>query len=86
MPLLNWKVMTLTGSLFAGISFVLCVVWGVLVPFGIHDGRFLELTLPGFRWLTPGSFAIGVVETLMIGAYVGVLFTVIYNAVARRVR
>ena len=83
---LNWKVMTLSGALFAGISFVLCVAWGALVPPSVHGSRFLEMTLPGFQWLTFGSVVLGVVETLVIGAYAGLLFTLIHNAVARRVR
>jgi hypothetical protein len=78
--------MTISVALFAAASFVLCVAWGALVPPSVHGSRFLELTLPGFRWLTFGSFVLGFVETLLIGAYVGLLFTAIHNAVARRVR
>jgi len=44
------------------------------------------MTLPGFRWLTFGSFVLGLVETFVIGGYAGFLFTLIHNAVARRVR
>ena len=83
---LNWKVMTLSGALFTGISFVLCIAWGVVVPPSVHGSRFLEMTLPGFRWLTLGSFVLGLVETFVIGAYAGLLFTLIHNAVARRTR
>jgi 2TM family of unknown function (DUF5676) len=86
MQTLNWKVMTLSLALFSGFSFILCVAWGLLVPPGVHGTRFLEMTLPGFVWLTPGTFVLGLVEAVVIGAYVGVVFTPIHNAVANRWR
>ena len=86
MQRLDWKVMTLSLGLFFAISFILCIAWGVLVPPSVHDTRFLEMTLPGFRWLTPGSVALGLAETFVIGAYAGLLFTVIYNFVLERCR
>ena len=82
MQTLNWKVMTVSLGLFFGFSFILCVAWGLAVPPGAHDTRFLEMTLPGFVWLTPGTFVLGLVETIVIGAYVGFVFTPIHNAVA----
>ena len=81
MQRLNWKIMMLSVGLFGAVSFVLCVAWGMFVPPSIHGSRFLELTLPGFRWLTPGSFALGLVETFIIGAYAGLLFSLIHNFV-----
>lgn len=41
--------------------------------------RFLEQILPGFRWLTPAGFVIGLLESFLYGAYTGLLFTPIYN-------
>ncbi len=86
MQRLNWKVLTLSLGLFSALSFVLCVAWGALVPPSLHGTRFLEMTLPGFRWLTPGSFGLGLVETFVIGAYAGLLFTLIHNFVLERWR
>ena len=83
---LNWKVMTLSLARFSTISFILCVAWGIFVPPSVHGTRFLELTLLGFRWLTLGSFVLGLVEAGVIGAYAGLLFTMVHNAVAGRVR
>ena len=68
------------------LSFVLCVGSGLAVPPGVHGTRFLEMTLPGFVWLTPGTFVLGLVETVIIGAYVGFVFTSFHNAVAGRWR
>ena len=42
------------------------------------------MMLPGFRWLTPGAFVLGLIESFAFGVYVGVVFTPIYNWVARR--
>lgn len=42
--------------------------------------------LPGFRWLTLGSFLLGLGETFMYGLYAGLVFTVIHNTVLRRVQ
>lgn len=82
MQTLNWKVMTLSLGLFSGFTFILCVAWGLTVPPSLHGRRFLEMTLPGFTWLSPWSFVLGLVETVVIGAYVGLVFTPIYNTVS----
>jgi hypothetical protein len=42
------------------------------------------MVLPGFQWLSPGSFALGLAESFLWGVYVGLVFTPIYNLVARR--
>jgi hypothetical protein len=83
---LNWKVMTLSLGLFAAVMFTLCVVYGLVVPVRFHASQLLEAILPGFRWLTPGSFALGLVETFVYGAIAGAIFTQIYNFVAGRVK
>jgi hypothetical protein len=45
---LNWKVMTWSLGLFCAVSFVLCVLDGLVVPKTWHMVQFLEMTLPGF--------------------------------------
>jgi hypothetical protein len=40
---------------------------------------FLEITLPGFKWLSVGSFLIGLVESFLYGVYAGLVYTPIYN-------
>lgn len=83
---LNWKVMTWSLGLFSAVSFVLCVLYGLVVPRTLHMVQFLEITLRGFHWLSPASFALGLVETFLYGAYAGLVFTPIHNLVARRCR
>jgi uncharacterized protein (DUF2062 family) len=86
MELLNWKIMTWSVGLFCAVSFVLCVLYGLVVPRAWHLTQFLEITLPGFKWLSVGSVVLGLIETFLYGAYVGLVFTWVHNAVARRVR
>ena len=83
---LNWKVMTWSLGLFGAVSFVLCVIYGLIVPKALHSVQFLEMVLPGFHWLSPGDFVLGLVESFLWGAYLGLVFTPIYNFVAPRFR
>lgn len=81
---LNWKVMTWSLGLFAVVTFIICVVYGLVMPKALHMTQFLEITLPGFWWLSLGSFILGLVETFLYGAYAGLVFTGIHNFVQRR--
>src|SRR5438445_572285 len=85
MSSLNWKVVTWSLGLFAAVTFVVCVVYGLIVPEALHSVQFLEMVLPGFRWLSLGAFVLGLVESFLYGAYTGLVFVSIYTAVARRV-
>lgn len=84
MQRLDWRVMTWSLGLFGAVTFVVCVVYGLIVPESLHMTQFLEMVLPGFRWLTVGSFVLGLVESFLYGAYAGLVFTPIFNLVARR--
>lgn len=81
---LNWKVMTWALGLFGAVTFVACVVYGLLVPKTFHMVQLLEIALPGFRWLSVGSFVLGLVESFLYGAYAGLVFVPIYNFILRR--
>ena len=83
---LSLRVMTWSWALFGAVTFVACVVYGLIVPAAFHASQLLEQILPGFRWLTLGSFLLGVGETFVYGAYAGFVFTVIHNTVLRRSR
>ena len=66
------------------ISFTICVLGGLIVP-GLpinHEG--LELFLPGFTWISWGSYVLGLVETTLYGAVAAVLFVLLHNFFARR--
>lgn len=80
---LSLKVMTWSTALFGAVTFAACVAYGLLVPAAFHAARVLEVLLPGFRWLSPGSFLLGLTETFVYGAYLGFVFTLIHNTVLR---
>ena len=82
--MLNWKVATKSLSSFAAISFVLCVGYGLVAPPALHAGWLLEALLPGFKWLSIGTFVLGVIESALYGAWAGFLYSVLYNYFARR--
>ena len=63
------------GSVFA-LSFVLCVLYGVLLP-QFHPAGGLSF-LPGFAWTVVG-FVIGLAETFVYGLYGGAVFAALYN-------
>ena len=82
--MLNIKVVTWSLGLFAAITFVLCVIYGAIVPASLHMAEFLEMVLPAFTWLTFGGFVLGLAESFLYGAYAGLVFVPIYNVLARR--
>ncbi len=70
-------------GLFLVISYVLCVGYGLLVPeqFSMHTAW--QALLPGFTWLSPASFLIGLVESFAWGFYISVVFVPVYNWLGR---
>ena len=82
--MLSIKVVTWSMGLFTTISFVLCVIWGMVTPESLHMHQFLELVLPAFKWLSLGGFVLGLIESFLWGAYVGLVFVPIYNLLYRR--
>jgi hypothetical protein len=71
------------GSLGA-VTFVVCVLYGLIVPESLHMKAILEQMLPAFRWLTWWGFLLGLAESFLYGAYIGLVFVPLYNWFARR--
>jgi hypothetical protein len=82
--MLNWKVVSPSLASFAAISFVLCVGYGLVAPAAFHASWLLEAMLPGFKWLSAGSFVLGLVESVLYGTLAGALFSALYNYFTRR--
>jgi hypothetical protein len=70
-------------GLFLVISYALCVGYGLLVPEQFRMHTAWEALLPGFTWLSPASFIIGLVESFAYGFYISVVFVPIYNWLGR---
>ncbi len=82
--MLKTNVVALSLALTFGISYLLCVAWGLVMPDSLHMHGFLELVLPGFTWLSWPMFLLGLVESILWGIYAGLVFGPIYNLVDRR--
>jgi hypothetical protein len=78
------QVVTWSLGIFAEFSYLICVLYGLLVPETMHMTQFLEIALPGFTWLTVSGFVIGAVQSFLYGVYAGLVFTPIYNFVDKR--
>jgi hypothetical protein len=82
--MLNWKLIGWALGLTFAVSFVLCVAWGLLMPEPTHMHAFLELVLPGFRWLTVWGVLLGLVESFLWGFYFSLVFVPIHNWLYRK--
>lgn len=82
--MLDMRVVTWALGLFGAVTFVVCMLYGLVVPESLHMTAFLEQVLPGFRWLTLAGFVIGLIEAFLYGVYGGLVFTGIYNALWKR--
>ena len=82
--MLHTKRVTWALALWCAVTFVVCVIYGLVTPQSFHTTAFLEQVLPGFRWLTPLGFLIGLLESFVYGAYTGLTFCPIYNFLHRR--
>lgn len=70
-------------SLFLAVSFALCVVFDLLFP---EHAMFeaWRMLLPGFEWLSWGSFFLGLVESYGYGWYFALIWVPLYNFVTLR--
>jgi len=82
--MLNIKAWLWTLGCWSAISFLVCVVWGLVTPEALHMHQVLESVLPGFRWLSLGSVLLGFIESFLYGAYAGLLFVPLHNFFWRR--
>jgi len=73
-----------TLGVWAAVSFLVCVLWGLATPEALHMHTFLEQILPAFTWLTGWGFVLGLIESFLMGVYVGLVFVPIYNFFSRR--
>jgi len=82
---LNWKVVGLAIGSFFSISFVLCVIYDLIFPGAAMYEAWIRL-LPGFKWISWGSFFLGVIESFLYGFYVALVFVPLYNYFRSKIR
>ncbi len=73
-----WRIGVVAG-LFLAISYTLCVGYCLLVPEEFRMYTLWQAFLPGFTWLSPVGFLIGLVESFAYGFYISLIFVPIYN-------
>jgi 2TM family of unknown function (DUF5676) len=81
---LNIRVVTWSLANFTLVTYLVCLLYGLIVPESLHMTQFLEIVLPGFKWLTLGGFFIGLVESFLYGVYAGLVYTPIYNFYSKK--
>lgn len=72
-------------SLFLAITYVLCILLGLVWPSPALHQPWLQF-LPGFTWLTWPSFFLGLVEVIAYGWYVALIFAPLFNFFAGQQR
>ena len=78
------KVWTFSLGFSHAIVFTLCVLYGLVLPPELHAGRLLEVILPGFRWISPLMFLLGLIESAAWGVYMALVFVPLHNFFFRR--
>ena len=75
----------LTLSFFLVITYVLCVIYGLL---GFQQGmhQLLFQIIPGFTWITWPSFLIGLFWTFVWGWYIALVFAPLFNFFTARMQ
>ena len=64
------RIDALSGSVVVGLLYLGCVVWDALFP-AYAMRRVWAPLFPGFRWLSVGTFLLGLAESLVYGALLG---------------
>jgi hypothetical protein len=82
-PLIPVVALGMSLGLFLAITFVLCVVWGLIVPGAAIDPSWQAL-LPGFTWISWQSFLLGLAESFAYGWYVALIFAPLFNFFSER--
>jgi len=70
-------------SLFLALTYLVCIAFDLIFPAYAMYETWSGL-LPGFVWLTPVGFIIGLVESFLYGWYAALIFGGLYNAIAAR--
>ena len=73
-----------TLAIFAAVIFTLDVLAGLLFPNWWVMQKAWELLLPGFTFISLGTFILGLVESFVGGFLTAVLFVPLYNWFAGR--
>lgn len=75
---LRFKPAAFALVIFGLITYILCIIFDLIFPqWAMY--RLWEILLPGFTWISWGSFFIGAVGVIIYGLYIATVFVPIYN-------
>lgn len=76
----------ITLGLVLGVSYTLCVAFGLVAPESLRMYKAWEPLLPGFEWarLSIGVFLLGLVESFLYGLYLAALYVPLTSFLSRR--
>ena len=74
---LYWRDVGLAMGCFLAVTYAFCVAYDL--AFGQRMYEVWLKLLPGFTWLTWGSFFLGLAESFLYGIYFGLVFVPLYN-------
>ena len=74
---LDWKVLGSATAATLVIGYVVCVAYDLL--FAQEMYRAWVALLPGFHWISWGSFFLGLIELVVYGVFFGLVFAPLYN-------
>ena len=83
-PTIPVRALGLALSGFLSITYVLCVLFDLWLPAYAMNPAWSAL-LPGFVWISWGSFFLGLIETFAYGWYAAGLFALLYNFFINRI-
>jgi hypothetical protein len=82
--MLNTKLVAWALGIAAAAAFVICVIYGLVIPPSLRMSAFLQMLLPAFRWLTWWGVLLGLAESFLYGVGAALLYCPIYNWLNRR--
>lgn len=82
--MMNLKTVTWALALTGALLYLLCIAYGLANPASGHMREFLVIALPGFEWLTPKGFVVGLVKSFLYGGLLGLVYVPTYNTLERR--
>jgi len=82
--MLNIKVVSWALAIWATLSYVLCVLYGLITPGSEHMVVFLQQVLPGFEPNSWRGFAVGLVQSFLYGGFAGIVYVPVYNLLHRQ--
>lgn len=71
-------------SVFLSVSYLACIVLGLLAPGKARMYEAWAPLLPGFEWLTVPGFLFGLVGSYLYGWYTALIFVPLYRVFSRR--